>query len=71
MQIAFVVSHVAISPKVYWKVKLPNTQISKAINDFLPHTGVNTNSNPKVYHGYFDFGMSPLHHAATKDDICE
>ncbi|PHT89800.1 hypothetical protein T459_04913 [Capsicum annuum] len=69
--LVFVVSYAVISPEVYWKVKLPNTQMPKAIKDFLPQTGMKTNSNPKVYHGYFDFGMWPWHHAATKDDIRE
>lgn len=40
MQLAFVASsHAAISPDVYWKTKLPNTQIPKVIKDLLPHSG--------------------------------
>lgn len=40
MQLTFVASsHAAISPEVYWKIKLPNTQIPKVIEDLLPQTG--------------------------------
>ncbi|XP_004233978.1 BURP domain-containing protein 6-like [Solanum lycopersicum] len=58
--LAFVVSHAAISPEVYWKVKLPNTLMPKVIKDFLPHTDHNFNGN-----------IVPWHHAATEEEIHE
>lgn len=63
--LAFIVSQATISPEVYWKIKLPNTPMPKAIKDYLPHTDHNTNSKQKVYLGRFDFGLWPWHHAAT------
>ncbi|KAH0698983.1 hypothetical protein KY284_013198 [Solanum tuberosum] len=69
--LAFIVSHAAISPEVYWKVKLPNTQIPKVIKDFLPHTDHNFNSNQKVYRGNIDSGLVPWHHDATEEEIRE
>ncbi|XP_049360511.1 BURP domain protein RD22-like [Solanum verrucosum] len=67
--LAFIVSHAAISSEVYWKVKLPNTQMPKVIKDSLPHTDHNFNSNQKVYRGNIDSGLVPWHHAATEDEI--
>lgn len=41
MQLNFIAStHGAISPEVYWKIKLPNAQIPKVIKDLLPQTGL-------------------------------
>ncbi|WMV14666.1 hypothetical protein MTR67_008051 [Solanum verrucosum] len=69
--LAFVVSHAAIPPEVYWKIKLPNTEMPKVIKDVLPHTDLNTNSNQKVYRGNFDYGVWPWHHAGTEEEISE
>ncbi|XP_059315976.1 BURP domain protein RD22-like [Lycium ferocissimum] len=53
--VAFVAStHATLSPEIYWKVKLPNTQIPKVIKNFLPQPELkqdNTNTKEKVYYG--------------------
>ncbi|CAN4124654.1 unnamed protein product [Withania somnifera] len=52
--LAFVAStYAAISPEVYWKIKLPNTQIPKVIKDFLPQSDLvkQDNTKEKVYYG--------------------
>ncbi|PHU02274.1 hypothetical protein BC332_27525 [Capsicum chinense] len=76
--LSFVAStHAAISPVVYWKIKLPNTQIPKVIKDFLPQSDDvapelkqdNTNANAKVYYGLSQYGTISWHRAATKDEI--
>ncbi|MCD9645381.1 hypothetical protein HAX54_034237 [Datura stramonium] len=65
-------TYAAISPEVYWKVKLPNTQIPKVIKDFLPQSELkqeNTNTKEKVYYGLSQYGTISWHRAATKDEI--
>ncbi|WMV29135.1 hypothetical protein MTR67_022520, partial [Solanum verrucosum] len=52
--LAFVLAstYAAISSEVYWKIKLPNTQIPKIIKDFLPHSELKQeNTKKKVYYG--------------------
>ncbi|XP_060215840.1 BURP domain-containing protein 3-like [Lycium barbarum] len=77
--LAFVAStHAALSPEIYWKVKLPNTQIPKVIKDFLPQPDIdvapeleqdNTNAKEKVYYGLSIYGTISWHRAATEDEI--
>ncbi|MCD7450296.1 hypothetical protein HAX54_005138 [Datura stramonium] len=67
--LAFVVSHAAISPELYWKEKLPNTQMPKVIKDFLLHTDHNTNSDQRVYRSRHQYGMWPWRHDATEDEV--
>ncbi|KAJ8570054.1 hypothetical protein K7X08_006631 [Anisodus acutangulus] len=70
--LAFVAStHAAISPEVYWKVKLPNTQIPKVIKDFLPQSDnvvpelKQDNTKEKVYYGLSGYIAISWHHAAN------
>ncbi|KAK4360514.1 hypothetical protein RND71_019466 [Anisodus tanguticus] len=69
--LAFVAStHAAISPEVYWKIKLPNTQIPKVIKDFLPQAEDETQTKMKVYYGLHQHGAW-IFHAATEEEIRE
>ncbi|KAK4376556.1 hypothetical protein RND71_002852 [Anisodus tanguticus] len=72
VQLAFVAStHAAISPEVYWKVKLPNTQIPKVIKDFVPQSDnvvpelKQDNTKEKVYYGLSGYIAISWHHAAN------
>ncbi|OIT40149.1 PREDICTED: BURP domain-containing protein 3-like [Nicotiana attenuata] len=78
--LAFLAStHAAISPEVYWKVKLPNTQIPKVIKDFLPQPDDvlpelkqdNSNIQKKVYYGLSGYIAISWHHAATEEYLRE
>ncbi|XP_009758896.1 BURP domain-containing protein 6-like [Nicotiana sylvestris] len=75
--LAFVTStYAAISPEIYWKVKLPNTQIPKVIKHFLPQSEDDirelkqdkTNTKEKVYYGLHQHGIL-VYHVATEDEI--
>ncbi|KAM3250310.1 BURP domain-containing protein 5 [Capsicum chacoense] len=70
--LAFVASsHAAISPDVYWKTKLPNTQIPKVIKDLLPHSEDDfLDTKKQVYYGLHQHGAW-IFHAATEDEIRE
>ncbi|XP_060215841.1 BURP domain protein RD22-like [Lycium barbarum] len=64
--LAFVAStYATISPEVYWKVKLPNTQIPKVIKDFLPQSELKQdNTKEKVYYGLSGYIAISWHHPA-------
>ncbi|XP_009793625.1 BURP domain-containing protein 6-like [Nicotiana tabacum] len=72
-------THAAISPEVYWKVKLPNTQIPKVIKDFLPQSDDvvpelkqdNNNIQKKVYYGLSGYIAISWHDAATEEYLRE
>ncbi|XP_009598994.1 BURP domain-containing protein 6-like isoform X1 [Nicotiana tomentosiformis] len=75
--LAFVTStYAVISPEIYWKVKLPNTQIPKVIKDFLSQSEGDirelkqdkTNTKEKVYYGLHQHGIL-VYHVATEDEI--
>ncbi|XP_004233980.3 BURP domain-containing protein 5-like [Solanum lycopersicum] len=64
-------THGAISPEVYWKIKLPNAQIPKVIKDLLPQTDDDIlGTTKKVYYGLHQHGAW-IFHAATDDEIRE
>ncbi|KAG5620969.1 hypothetical protein H5410_006187, partial [Solanum commersonii] len=64
-------THAAISPEVYWKIKLPKAQIPKVIKDLLPQAddGI-LDTKKKVYYGLHQHGAW-IFHAATEDEIHE
>lgn len=62
-------TYASISPEVYWKIKLPNTQIPKVIEDLLPQAEDEiVNREKKVYYGLHQHGAW-IFHAATEDEI--
>ncbi|XP_059315977.1 BURP domain protein RD22-like [Lycium ferocissimum] len=65
--LAFVAStYATISPEVYWKVKLPNTQIPTVIKDFLPQSDLKQdNTKEKVYYGVSSYIAIGWQHAAN------
>ncbi|KAM3203517.1 BURP domain protein RD22 [Capsicum annuum] len=72
--LVFVAStHASISPEVYWKVKLPNTQIPKVIKDFLPQSDnvvpelKQDNTKEKVYYGLSGYIAISWHHAVNSE----
>ncbi|XP_033511633.1 BURP domain-containing protein 6-like [Nicotiana tomentosiformis] len=70
--LAFVacICYAAISPEVYWKVKLPNTPIPKVIKDLLPQAEDEVYTKEKVYYGLHQHGAW-IFHDATEDEIRE
>ncbi|XP_016506479.2 BURP domain-containing protein 6-like [Nicotiana tabacum] len=64
------VCYAAISPEVYWKVKLPNTPIPKVIKDLLPQAENEVHTKEKVYYGLHQHGAW-IFHDATEDEIRE
>nr|XP_018625793.1 uncharacterized protein LOC104094726 [Nicotiana tomentosiformis] len=79
--VAFLEStHAAISPEVYWNVKLPNTQTPKVIKDYLPQPDDvvpelkqdnYSNIKKKVYYGLSGYIAISWHHAATEEYLRE
>ncbi|XP_049405864.1 BURP domain protein RD22-like [Solanum stenotomum] len=73
--LAFVLAstYAAIPSEVYWKIKLPNTQIPKVIKDFLPQSGgvvpelKEENTKKKVYYGLGGYIPISWHHAANSE----
>ncbi|WMV14664.1 hypothetical protein MTR67_008049 [Solanum verrucosum] len=68
--LAFVASSdAAISPEIYWKIKLPNTRMPKVIRDFLLQAENDVgDTKEKVYYGLHQHGIL-VFSAATDEEI--
>ncbi|MCD7470656.1 hypothetical protein HAX54_010665 [Datura stramonium] len=68
--VAFVATtHAAISPEVYWKIKLPNTQIPK-VKHLLPKQPMTLFDTRRKYAMVYQHGAW-IFHAATEEEIRE
>ncbi|KAJ8550121.1 hypothetical protein K7X08_033828 [Anisodus acutangulus] len=70
--LAFVAStQAALSPEVYWKIKLSNAQMPKVVKDFLPEAENDARATKeKVYYGLHQHGIL-VFNAATEYQIHE